>query len=193
MNKLIGAVALSTAIVSPSMLLAATINTGLLSEIDVGQVDTYIVERRQAGSPASETNWVRDTLGDPAIDWTVKQTDVLYERTNLANTFAFELDNSPEYFLVKNSTWMALFQNNADYDWGVIDTSFLVSDFNIGQNSDQVTISHVLNLGDASSGGPRINQVPEPVTWMLLLSGFIFGFRKKLLDITGFLSYNKLY
>ena len=157
----------------PLLTLSLAANASFIGATDVGETDTFLFEDAKVGSTAAETLWVQTKLLDPTVNWEVKVADVSYQETDTSGIFAFELLFEPDYFLVKNSTRMALFENVASLDWGVFDRALLSSGFHFG---DDFEISHVTEL--SGSGTPR-NTVPEP--GILLLLGMVaaaFGVRK---------------
>ncbi|WP_321413969.1 PEP-CTERM sorting domain-containing protein [uncultured Desulfobacter sp.] len=65
---------------------------------------------------------------------------------------------------------MALFENNADFDWGVFDASDLPERMNIKEGS--ITVSHVTEF--VSNGGTiDVDPVPEPSTFLLFGAGLL--------------------
>ena len=78
--------------------------------------------------------------------------------------FAFDLTGTPDYFLVKNATFWALFQNVADLSWGVISAASLPPGMNI--NDGTTTISHVSEFSGDAPG-----QVPVPGALLLIGAG----------------------
>jgi hypothetical protein len=145
---------------------------GAFDGVDVGSIDTFIQEGAKVGSPQSEEDWVNSILGAGTVTYTVKSDPVSYFSTDSSGVFAFELVSSPEYFLIKNATRIALFQNLADFDWGVFDSSLLSSTMNLP--SDGYTISHVTEFNGQT-------QVPEPGVLGLLgigLIGIVLGRRR---------------
>jgi len=147
---------------------------GAYDGVDVGSVDTFIAEGEQTGNsnPQTEEDWVNSILGAGTATYTVKSEPVSYFSTDSNGVFAFALVSSPEYFLIKNSTRFALFQNLADLNWGVFDSSLLSSTMNIP--SDNFTISHVTEFNGHT-------EVPEPGVLGLLgigLIGIVLGRRR---------------
>ncbi|MGD9597464.1 MAG: PEP-CTERM sorting domain-containing protein [Steroidobacteraceae bacterium] len=133
---------------------------------DVGLIDTFVAEGAQQGNPANETAWVNGILGGLGVDpvtYYIKDEPVTYYGTDTADVFAFFMaGNDSEYYLIKNATRIALFQNLADLDWGVFDVSLLSEAMNLG--GDSYTISHVTRFDGTTT------TVPEPAT--LALFGF---------------------
>ena len=77
------------------------------------------------GDPSVELCWAESILGG-TTDFTVKtETVPIYQTDAGASVIAFQLFSSPSYFLVKNSTYSALYTNKDLRDWGVIDTDDL--------------------------------------------------------------------
>lgn len=156
----------------------------------VGVLDTFLAEAAKAGSTADETTWVNSFLSPTVATYEIKTEDVVYFKTFTADTFAFELKSAgQDYFLVKNSTRMALFENLADLDWGVFDTDLLsdamkLPDFGKVCTPDDgddcvpkpgFTISHVTQFsggvtGDCIGGDCP---VPEPTVVALLAAGLL--------------------
>jgi len=146
---------------------------GAYDGVDVGSIDTFIQEGDKTGNPQSEEDWVNSILGSGSVTYTVKSEPVSYYSTDSNGVFAFALVSSPEYFLIKNSTRIALFQNLADLDWGVFDSGLLSSTMNIP--GDNYTISHVTEFNGDST------KVPEPGVLGLLgigLIGIVLGRRR---------------
>jgi len=137
---------------------------------DVGVVDTFLAEGAQQGNPTDETAWVNAILGDLGVDpvtYYIKEETVAYYGTDTTDVFAFLMGgNDSEYYLIKNATRIALFQNLADLDWGVFDVSFLSENMNFGGES--YAISHVTRFD-----GTPTTTVPEPSTLALFGLGLV--------------------
>jgi hypothetical protein len=136
---------------------------------DVGVLDTYIasVTGLSNSNPTTETTWVNSVLSGGGTTFVVKDDPVRYYGTDTANTFAFSMSSTEEYFVIKNATYWALFQNQADLGWGVFDSTLLPSGMNL---SSGTTISHVSQFDSGSTS------VPEPSTTLLLGAGLLgFG------------------
>lgn len=72
------------------------------------------------------------------------------------------MTGSEEYFLIKNSTYWALFQNLASLNFGVFDSSALPAGMNLPTSG--YTISHISQF---DSGIP----VPEPMSLLVFGTG----------------------
>ncbi|WP_287125808.1 PEP-CTERM sorting domain-containing protein [Desulfobacter sp.] len=149
---------------------------------DVGDLDTFMASAAKVNGEADELAWVIAQIGNVAITSITKEEDLDYFLTDTANVYAVELPNSEppqpastlDFFLIKNSTTMVLYENNFDYLWGVFDTkdpSF--PSMNIP--SDTLVISHVAVFYDPTGGGGGGGggSVPEPATMMLFGFGLL--------------------
>lgn len=131
---------------------------------DVGDADTFIMATGTLpnSNPESETEWVNSVL-NPDVSYEVKTEDVAYYSTDGDNVFAFELDSEPSYYIIKNSTYWAMFENMIDLVWAVFNADDLGEGFNI--SGDELQISHVTEFNSA--------EVPEPGSISLLLLGLL--------------------
>ena len=146
---------------------------GVYDGTDVGLIDTFISEADKAGNPTAEETWVNSILAPINIEFTIKQDGgVPYYSTDSTDVFAFAFDPTPgdDYFLIKNATRMALFQNLADLNWGVFDTSLLSSAMNLP--TSPYSISHVTRFNEDDGTEPPA-EVPEPAMVALFGMGLM--------------------
>ncbi|ABM04484.1 hypothetical protein Ping_2777 [Psychromonas ingrahamii 37] len=140
---------------------------------DVGSVDTYKNSVKIVGSsdPTAEEAWVNSELSSAGTttSFTGKDEDVKFYGTDALNTFAFSMaPNTPEYFVIKNATYRALYQNTNELGWGVFNFTDLPDKMNLGKLGDP--ISHVSRFDSGTT------PVPEPSTTLLLGAGLLgFG------------------
>jgi hypothetical protein len=161
------ALVLGLAFASASQAIVISDPGGAFDNVDVGVVDTFIAEGAKQGNPAAETAWVNSILGAGTVTFQIKDESVPYLGTDTADVFAFLMDGADsQYFLIKNATRIALFQNLADLDWGVFNVTSLSSFINLG--GDEFTMSHVTRFNSTPT-----TQVPEPSTLALLGLGLL--------------------
>ena len=157
---------------------------GANNGINVGFIDTFIGEGAKQGNPTSETTWVNGVLSGVTATFEVKNGPVPYFFTDSAGVFAFELGAADiDYFLIKNATRIALFENLADYGWGVFDSSSLSGSMNLP--SSGYTISHVTQFSsDRVTTPPPPVSVSEPGLVGLLAMGLIaMGVARRLVKV----------
>lgn len=162
--------------------LAGSASANLIGGVDVGEVDTLLAQTNDldvddcgpGSSPATELCWINTVL-EPDTTYGVKTENQTYQFVDgNFDLIGYMLTSPSQYFLVKNSTWWALFENNADFDWAVIDTTLLNAGFNLPDN-EELFISHV-----ATIGSPVVS-VPEPGTLGLLGLGLMaMGIKRRL-------------
>ena len=172
-----------------------TINDGgVFNNTVVGDVDVFIaaadkhdLPKDQSGNEVDETAWVNSILRPNAtVTFEVKNDGVTYYSTDATDTFAFSFldsDPRPDYFLVKNAHFQALFENKAYVGWGVFDINVITLDMNLGEwdVNEGFTISHVdefISTGDKGLCNPIddptcLPAVPIPAAAWLFGSGLI--------------------
>ena len=164
MKKLISTLIISASLCAGHFANAYVIQAGSFAGTNVGVEDTLLATTTGLpnSNPTTETNWVNLIL-NPDTTFVIKEEKVNYFATESANIFAFELQSTPGYFLIKNARWWAVFENNANANWGVVDFSKLDAGFKL-PDLKSLTISHVSEFGKYTK-----TEVSEPSS--LLLAG----------------------
>jgi hypothetical protein len=157
-------------------------NSGALNGANAGNIDTFLTatDTLANSNPTTEEAFVDQYLIgmglDPVNFITKIENDPPIYNTDAAGVYAANITTNTnavaDYFIVKNSTWWALFENLVDLNWAVFDSADLPAGMNI---PGSFTISHI-TLFDATS-------VPEPSILALLglsLLGLGFSRRKTL-------------
>ncbi len=138
-----------------------------------GEIDTLLdwttIDDLGKANWKTETAWVNSIIAPDTATFDIKEEDVTLYSTDTSGVYAVYLPPpGSEYFLVKNSTFFALFQNLAEIDWGLFDTTEFDNTLLSGMNIGDFTVSHVTRFDGSGGGGGSF--VPEPAT--LLLFGF---------------------
>lgn len=168
MKKLISSLLVTAVITLCTPASAYTIKAGeIYAGTNVGSLDTLLGQTLMQGNsnPTSETNWVNSLLNPDTIYVTKTNSVEIYATAESSNVFAFQLAATPGYFLVKNAKWWALFENNANASWGVVDFSQLNSGFKF-KDLENTTISHVTEFG-------KFTSVAEPSSLLLFGLGLL--------------------
>lgn len=133
---------------------------------DVGSADALVgISQLPNSGQQTETDWVNSLL-NPDTTFTTKTETVSYSLVDgQTSIYAFALQSDPGWYIIKNATWWALFQNANSFDWAVFDEDLLPSRMNLG-GTGELTISHVSEFGGS------IN-VPEPSSLTLLAAGLL--------------------
>lgn len=133
---------------------------------NVGSLDALIgISQLPNSGQQTETDWVNSLL-NPDTTFTTKTETVSYSLVDgQTSIYTFALQSDPGWYIVKNATWSALFQNAASVDWAVFDDNLLPGGMNLG-GTGELTISHVSEFGGSTS-------VPEPSSLTLLVAGLL--------------------
>jgi len=130
--------------------------SGTYNGLGVGGIDTFkaFTTTLHDSSPEAEKAWAEGILGGSitlTLEGEYKEEDVsIYETIDAAeNVYAFQLISPFDYYIVKNSTVWALYQNVADFHWAVFEA---VEGLNV--NDATTTISHYTGFGTPPSETP---------------------------------------
>lgn len=140
--------------------------------VDVGGLDTLLTTADSSSSyfppfnPTQEELWAENYLTINLTD-TGGAGDQAYTNVDGSTSiFAFQLSSAPAYFLLKNSTTVALFRNDGllGVGWAVFDTNLLPDGINIPSDDP---ISHTQEYNGSTTS------VPEPGSLALLGAGLV--------------------
>lgn len=174
MKTLITSLSLALTLILSQAAQAYVIKSGSFAGTDVGGLDTLIGQTGglKNSSPTTETNWA-NTLLDLDTEFTWKTEDVNYFATQESDSvFAFQLQEKPGYFLIKNAKWWALFENTSNADWAVVDFSLLNTGFKL-PDTKSLTISHVSEFGQFPLKDVFKVEVSEPSSLWLIGLGLL--------------------
>lgn len=162
-----------------------------LSGTEVGYEDTLIgytlitdwtSTEKSSGKSSSESNeigWINSILDDyDEITTSVSKIEENLPIYLVSGTIyavdisSSETNSDTDYFLVKNSTYWALYENLEYIDWGVFDTADLPDGMNLPGG---LTVSHVtlVDSENVSDSGGYVGHAPEPSTFLLFGAGLL--------------------
>ena len=166
-----------------------------INSINVGSKDTFLAAADKEGPEKGEAEWAEGILRDEGLladNQSLlysKTEDIQYYQTDEdTDVFGFAITNSTiltDYYVLKNSTKVALFENKADLAWAVFNITDIkingtIVDMNLGELEDEgeaagtYQLSHVTILDDPTYTPPPENPaVPEPGIMMLLGTGLL--------------------
>ncbi|WP_136810434.1 PEP-CTERM sorting domain-containing protein [Desulfosediminicola flagellatus] len=143
---------------------------GSNDDTEVGEIDPLKDWTELANSnETTETEWVNKILSPITVKFEIKlEEDLPIYDTSSDEVFAVALASSPtpDYFIVKNAKYWALFENSSYFNWGVFSSKDLPTTMNI---PGDYTVSHVTQFID--DGGGTNNEIPEPTTMFLFGTG----------------------
>jgi hypothetical protein len=135
---------------------------------DVGGLDTLLSTADASSpffppyNPTQEELWAESVVLLDLTD-TGGASNQTYQLVNNSSTiYAFALQSNPAYFIIKNATYEALFQNVSSLGWAVFNSSLLPS----GMNINGSPVSHTQEYNGSV-------QVPEPTSLGLLAAGLL--------------------
>ncbi len=130
-----------------------------MSNLDVGGIDSLLAvsDGLPNSGDAAEQAFMRQASGDDSATYLFRNEPVPYHLTDAVGVIAFEFTPTGDgYFIVKNSTRWAAYENVEDLDWGVIDTALLPPEMNLpGAASMEISHVSVFEGDDAGGGGGR--------------------------------------
>lgn len=162
-------------------------HTGIYANTNVGGLDTFKAYTNDLNNsnPNTEAAWLNTALGTAGIQYGIKDETVEYYTTDTDGIYAFMFDtaNAPDYYIVKNAQYWALFQNVVNLDWAVIDSRTVLYD-TIGNtvgtlgdtmniNGGSWSISHVTPFTREGGTPTGISNIPEPTIFSLLGLGLV--------------------
>ncbi|MGD8909375.1 MAG: PEP-CTERM sorting domain-containing protein [Chromatiales bacterium] len=170
MKKLLLSAMFALGMGASTMTQAVIITSGPNAGTDAGAVDTLLEvrDKNDLDTPgltqsAFELDFIND-YADPDYTFKVddyKLEDVAYHSTDEAGVYAIGPAALGDFFILKNSTYYALFVNLTELNWGVFDTAGLPEGMNLPSEGYQ--ISHVVMTPTVS--------VPEPSAILLIAAG----------------------
>ena len=148
---------------------------GSAPAIDVGGLDVFVhVSTKNElpnSNPSTEEDWIESVLGFD-VDYLAYGNNVPITATNEdATAFAWQLiDNTADYFLIKNAAFWAIYKNEAELGFAVVDadSGLLPEKMNFGD----ATISHY-GVVSGEGGFEPPSEVPVPAPLPLVGLGLL--------------------